>query len=284
MKIIDYQAPEEGDEKPGALGRLKQGLGSLQSRPEARAQEAAIQTLKKVLDNRFYLLRNLTLPELEPPALLLLVGPPGIWLIQTSPIKGVYRAMEDRWEEMDNQTQKFRPARVNLPAQTAATAQAATAALHNRGVAVPSIEPVIFFTQPGAHIEATRPPCRLVQSDAIVRFAAGLLQSRIVFAPEDIQVIIEAFKSPVLGPEAIQPQPELGGLDESEKPAQASQAKKEILATQLSAALDTDEPEIIKRLGRKAAFSRRQWLILGALLVVNILVFILIIVVVLAIT
>jgi hypothetical protein len=281
MKVIDYQALEEGPEKPGALDRLKQGLGSLQPRPNAKAQETAIQTLKKVLDNRFYLLCNLILPEIELPAPLLLVGPPGIWLIQASPAKGVYRAMEDRWEEMENQTQKFRPARVNLPAQTTATAHAVTAALHNRGVAVPSIEPVILFTQPGAHIEATRPPCRLVQSDAIVRFAASLLQSRPVFAPEDIQAIVQAFKAPILELDAAQAEPELGTLDETGRPAQA---KKEILTSQISAALDTNEPEIIKRLGRQAAFSRRQWLILGALLVVNILVFILIILVVLAIS
>jgi hypothetical protein len=284
MKVIDYQASQDGEEKSGALGRLKQGLGSLQPRPGAKAQEMAIQTLTKVLDNRFYLLSNLVLPELEPPTPLLLVGPPGIWLIEASPIKGVYRAMDDRWEEMDSQTQKFRPARINLPAQTASIAQAMTAILNGRGVAVPSIEPVIFFTQPGAHVEATRPLCRLVQSDAIVRFAAALLQNRPVFTPEDIQAVVEAFKAPIVEPAMAQGGLELGALGQPESPTQAPQPKKDMLSSQLSAALNTEEPEIITRLGRQTAFTRRQWLILAALLVVNILVLIAIILVVLAIT
>jgi hypothetical protein len=284
MKVIDFQASQNSEEKSGALGRLKHSLDSLQPKPEAKAQETAIQTLKKVLDNRFYLLRGLTLPEMETPAPLLLVGPPGIWLIEASPIKGVFRAIDDQWEEMDSQTQKFRLARVNLPARTAAIAQAATVALNSHGILIQSIEPVIFFTQPGAHIEAMRPPCRLVQSDAMVRFAAGLLQSRVVFSPENIQAMIETLQAPVSEAIAAQGEPDLGVPDQAESATEALQPKKEILSSQISAALNTSEPEIIKRLSRQATFSRRQWLILGALLVVNILVFIAIIFVVLIIT
>lgn len=284
MKIVDYQTPPSGEDKPGALGRVINGLGALYSTPGAKAQETTIQTLKKVLDNRFVLLRGLVLPELEPPAPLVLVGPPGVWLIEASPIKGVFRAGGDQWEEMDSQTQKLRPARLNLPVRTASIAQMVTALLNGRGVPLQSIEPVIVFTQPGAHVEAVRPVSRLVRSDAIVRFAASLLQNPIIFSPEEIQIIIEALKEPAPAPVAAQGEPELGFLDPTANPAQAAQAKKDLLSSQLSAALDTDEPEIIRRLSRRAAFSSRQWLILGALLVVNILVFIAIIVVVLIIT
>lgn len=280
MKVVDYQTSETSSEKSGAMGRLMNGLGSKQSRSAAKAQETSIQTLKKVLDNRFVLLRGLVLPGLEPPAPLILAGPSGIWLIESSPVKGVYRAVDNQWEEMDSQTQKFRPARVNLPARTAAIAQGVTESLIAHGLAIQAIEPVIFFTEPGAHVEAVRPLARLVQSDAIARFAASLLQSKIVFSPEDVQTIIESLREPTLAPVVAQEEVEPGAKDRDEGPT----AKKEALPSQLSAALNTSEPEIITRLSQRAAFTQRQWLILAALLVVNILVFVAIIIVVLIIT
>lgn len=278
MKVVEYQSQTDGESKPGPLGGVISGLGSLKYRAGAKAQETVIQTLKKVLDNRFIMLRGLILTQMETPASLLLVGPPGIWLIEASPIKGVFRATDDQWEEMDGQTQKFRPARLNLPARTAALAQTVAGMLHSRGLAAQSVEPVVIFTQPGAHVEALRPLSRLVRSDAIARFGASLLQKPVIYSPEDVQAILDAFKEPA----PSQAETEL--FDPSERPVQASPPQKDLLASQLAAALDTDEPEIIKRLSRRAAFTPRQWLILGALLVVNILVFIAIILVVLIIT
>lgn len=284
MKVVDYQSQTDRERKPGPLGGVISGLGAFQFKASAKAQETVIQTLKKVLDNRFILLRGLVLPELEAPAPLLLFGPPGIWLIETSAIKGVFRAADDLWEEMDSQTQKFRPARLNLPARTAALAQAIASALNNRGLAVQSIEPVIIFTQPGAHVEAVRPLSRLVRSDAIARFGASLLQNPMIYSPEDVQSLVDALKEPAPAPLAAQSDADLGLFDPGEGAKQVSQPKKDLLGSQLSAALDTDEPEIIKRLSRRAAFTKRQWLILATLLVVNILVFAAIILVVLIIT
>jgi hypothetical protein len=284
MKVVDYQTAPETGGKSSLVGRLISDLGSMPTRAGTRAQETTIQTLKKVLNNRFVILRGLVLPDLEQPAPLLLVGPPGVWLIEASPIKGLYRATEDQWEEMDGQTQKFRPAKVNLPARTAAMAQLVAATLTDRGLDVLSVEPVVYFTQPGAHIEALRPPSRLVQSDGLVRFATGLLQSQILLEPEDVQHIVDSLKAPAPEPVTALDDFDLGPLSQTEGSAQAAQQRKEVLSAQLSAALNTDEPEIVRRLSRRAAFSRRQWLILAALLVVNILVFIAIIIVVQIIT
>jgi hypothetical protein len=283
MKVVDYQTPQEGSKKTDTLGRLMSSLGSLQSKTGTRVQETTIQTLKKVLDNRFILLRGLVLPELEPPPPLLLVGPPGTWLIEASTIKGVYRATDDLWEEMDSQTQKFRPAKVNLPVRTASIARTVTSLLNDRGLAIQPIEPVIFFTQPGAHIEATRPVARLIRSDTIVRFAASLLQGKIVLSPEQIQAVIEALIKPTLDTTA-EAELDMGELDQDASIALASQKKREARQAQINAALNTDEPEIITRLSRRATFSKRQWLILGALLLVNLLVLIAIIIVVQIIT
>jgi hypothetical protein len=284
MKVVDYQSSPETNEKPSLVGRLVSDLGSLPTRAGAKAQETTIQTLKKVLNNRFIMLRGLVLPDLEQPAPLLLVGPPGIWLIEASPIKGVYRATEDQWEEMDDQTQKFKPAKANLPSRTAAMAQLVAATLTHRGLEAPSVEPVVYFTQPGAHVEALRPPSRLVQSDGLVRFATSLLQSQIVLEPEDVQKIVESLKAPVPEPVTTLDDFDLGPLSQTDGSAQAAQQRKEVISAQLSAALNTDEPEIVRRLSRRATFTRRQWLILAALLIVNLLVFIAIIIVVQIIT
>jgi hypothetical protein len=284
MKVVNYQASPETDEKSSLVGHLISDLGSWQTRTGTRAQETTIQTLKKVLNNRFVMLRGLVLPGLEQPPPLLLVGPPGVWLIEATPIKGVYRAMEDQWEEMDSQTQKFRPAKVNLPAQTAAMAQLVAATLNHRGLAVQSVEAVVYFTQPGAHVEALRPPSRLVQSDGLVRFATSLLQSQIILEPEEVQKIVDSLKEPAPEPVTSLDDLDLGPLSQTEGSAQAAQQKNEVISAQLSAALNTSEPEIVKRLSRRATFTRRQWLILATLLMVNILVFIAIIIVVQIIT
>jgi hypothetical protein len=283
MKVIDYQTPENVDKKPNAVGRSFGNLGFLQSKTMPRAQETTIQSLKKVLDNRFVLLRGLVLPGIEPPAPFILVGPPGIWLIEVNANKGVFRVTDDQWEEMDSQTRKYRPARVNLPARTASLAQVVTTQLTDRGLEVQDIEPVIFFTQPGAHVKAVHPPARLVQSDAILRFGTSLLQSQIVYEPEEIQAVINALTEPASAPETASGESGLEIIGQPDSSSQVPSQKKDILSSQLSAALNTNEPEIVKRLGRRMAFTKRQWLILAALLVVNILVFIAIIMVVLAI-
>lgn len=281
MKVIDYQTTEIDAKKPNALGRAFSNLSFLQARTIPRAQEATIQTLKKLLDNRFLLLRGLVLPEGEPPTPLVLAGPPGIWLIEISTSKGVFRAVDDQWEEMDSQTQKFRPARTNLPARAASSALVVSGMLADGGLAVEAIEPVIFFTHPGAHIKAVRPLARLVQSDAIPRFCTSLLQSRGVYDPDQIKAVIEILTAPRVASAA---EPDLDVLGQPDGASQAHSQRKEILSSQLSAALNTNEPAIIKRLSPRMAFSQRQWMILAALLVVNILVLITIIVVVLVIT
>jgi Nuclease-related domain len=281
MKVIDYQTAEKDVKKPNALGRAFGDLGFLQSKTMPRAQETTIQSLKKVLDNRFVLLRGLALPEIEQPAPLILIGPPGIWLIEVNANKGIFRAVDDQWEEMDSQTRKYRPAKVNLPARTASQAQIVTTLLTERGLEVQPIEPVILFTQPGAHVKTVRPPARLVQSDAILRFGTSLLQSQIVYEPEELQAFINVLTEP--DPEMTKGEPELEVSDQPDRSIQ-DPSQKDVISSQLSAALNTDEPAIIKRLGRRMTFTSRQWLVLGALLVVNILLFITLILVVLAIT
>jgi Nuclease-related domain len=281
MKVIDYQTPEKDVKKPNALGRAVGNLGFLHSKTMPRAQETTIQSLKKVLDNRFVLLRGLVLPEIEQPAPLVLIGPPGIWLIEVNANKGIFRAADDQWEEMDSQTRKYRPAKVNLPARTASQAHTVTTLLTERGLEVQPIEPVILFTQPGAHVKAVRPPARLVQSDAILRFGTSLLQSQIVYEPEELQVFINVLTEPAS--ETTQAEPELEVSDQPDRGIQ-DPSQKDVISSQLSAALNTDEPAVIKRLSRRMAFTQRQWLVLAALLVVNILLFIAIILVVLAIT
>ena len=157
MKVIDYQTAEIDAKKPNAVERAISNMSFLQARTIPRAQETTIQTLKKLLDNRFLLLRGLVLPEQEPPAPFVLAGPPGIWLIEVSASKGVFRAVDDQWEEMDSQTQKFRPARTNLPARTASLAQVVSGMLTDGGLAVETVEPVIFFTQPRSAYQSGAP-------------------------------------------------------------------------------------------------------------------------------
>jgi hypothetical protein len=99
-----------------------------------------------------------------------------------------------------------------------------------------------------------------------------------VYEPEEIQAVVAVLTEPATPPE----EPELEIFDQPDSSSQTASQKKDLLSSQLSAALNTSEPEVIRRLSRRMAFTHRQWLILGALLLVNFLVFIAFILVVLS--
>ncbi len=267
MKIIENTSQNQKSQPPnvlgGMIGSLKLGRATPQ---EVQAQQAVIAVLEKALDNRYFLLRDISLVEQEMPIPLILVGPAGIRVIYPLALRGVYRARVDEWEQLDTQRQTYRPVTPNLIIQAQQMAQAVEEHLKAQNIDPPPVEPALVFTDTGVHIEMVRPAVRIVLIDAIDRFIAGLLQAPVMLSKEEVQQSTNSLAKALGMDEERSLYPERDAFSFSDELAARSKG-----------------PTIADRLPRgeravstlnKIPLSNRQWLVLGCLVAVNILILI----------
>jgi hypothetical protein len=261
MKVIENSAKGKGDGKLVVLARVQETLSRPWSQKEAEAQETVISTLQKVLDNKYVMLRNTVLEGPDVPIPLILVGPPGVRVIYVSSVKGIYRAREEFWEALDDHTQRFQVAKPNLLNRTLLMARAVETFLHTRSLDPQSTEPVLLFSNPGVHVDSTRPAVRIVLADALDRFATSLVQSRAFLEPDAVQKIVASLTGENRESAAAGPAPERrDAFSFQELPGSQPKVSGPVVV------MDRSEPSIL----RKIPFSHRQWLVLGMLLAVNI--------------
>jgi hypothetical protein len=266
MKIIENTSQSQKSQASnvlgGVIGTLRLGRATPQ---EIQAQQTVISMLDKVLDNRYFLVRDVSLSEQEMPIPLVLVGPPGVTAILPVALRGVFRAKVDEWDQLDTQRQTYKPATPNLLVQAEQMAQALEEHLKSQNINPPSVEPILIFTDTGVHIDMTRPVVRIVSIDAMDRFTAGLVQTPALLSKEEIQEITDCLTRQ-LGIEERSPYPERDAFSFSDE----SEARNK-------------GPTIVDRLPRgegavktinKIPFSNRQWLVLGILIAINILILI----------
>jgi hypothetical protein len=254
MKILDYSPiPFNGGKLPlqeRLKGITRFGFSWVS---EMKSQEVVIENLGRLLDNRFTILRNVPLPEEVVTVPLILLGPPGIVVIYNSPLRGIYRATGDSWEIMDNRQRNFKATRPNLVTRTLMMTRTFNNFLNQKGYAIET-EGVLMFTDPGIHVNTTRSDVRVILMDAIERFGARFLQERSVMDVEDVRSIIHALEV------AMQPQEE-------------TEAEPKIVPhQQVAQNVDDKFSQAISPLQKKVNFSRRQWVLLGVFLFVDILV------------
>lgn len=155
-------------------GTLKYGW-SWQQR--LKAQEVAIAIIEKQLDSNFALLRNVTLPNTDIVLPLVLIGPPGVYLLNVIHERGVYKAKDDQWGSMIGD--RFVPARVNQITRTTTFGRVLQVYLDRQGFkGSVVVESVLMAPDPGMQVESTRPAVRVVMSDALERFAASMGHAR----------------------------------------------------------------------------------------------------------
>jgi hypothetical protein len=270
MKIID--CGEGGRKAPKSSGDRGGISNILPFRRKRTAPEIFITSIAEALDNRFFLLSNLSLPDQGKLAPLLLIGPTGIWAILPSGVTGFFRANESAWERLDEKKQAFRPLKPNLLLELSGWAKALGAGLVSLGIQAPPIEPVLFFSDPGAHVDSNRPATRIVLADGLPRFLTGLFQAVPVLEKEETRQIVMA----IAGEEALEPT--LAGYEIKddfsmrEKKAPKQPVPQPPAAPSRLAALGREEPEIVRRVSRFIPFTRRQWIYLALLLLVTIII------------
>lgn len=202
MRVIETGATDTTEEQPhGLLDRLndlwKFGLSWEQDR---QAKDDLIAELRKRLDNKYMLVTDVTLPGLEIPIPMVLVGPTGIQVIYASALKGVYRAKNDTWSVMDNRSHRFKPAQPNLIARTLLMTRAIETYLSGQGFHSDDVESVLFLSQPGIHVDSIRPTVRVVQVDGLDRYVSGVLQNRQELDQSEISQIAETLAEPAFDP------------------------------------------------------------------------------------
>ncbi|MGD0611630.1 MAG: NERD domain-containing protein [Anaerolineales bacterium] len=205
MKIIDQTAyfnPETGEISFPDRVRAIMKYGSIWI-TEVQAQRSIIAALDKVLDKSFTVLRNVPLADLDANIPLILIGPPGVYVIYVTSLQGTYRAKGDQWGTISGST--FKDEKPNLLTRTERMARAVQVYLQRQGyMTLTGVEAVLLCSDPGVHVDSLRPIVRVVMRDALERFAASLTQSRLVLTPEAVHDIASRILNP---PKPAPPKP-----------------------------------------------------------------------------
>jgi len=286
MKHIELSEFRDEDGQISLENRIKGSLRhGLRWYSEMQAQERAVDKLSRTLGPEYVVLTNLMLAGTSIAIPMTLLGPQGVWVVLPSPLSGVFRAKGEDWLKYGGSgSQRFTPARPNILTEISALAELIHSYLRDKGYDIPIVEPVIIFTNPRTHIDTQAPSVRIVQADAIDRFAAKLLENQPIMDQDDIRELTQQLTKP--------PAPEV-----EESPA----ATPEPAAPRPSAPIDLPDPSTIERDGlftgdasaltprkqrslggRRLPFSRRQTILLGVMVIAELLILAVMIMVVLA--
>lgn len=192
MKVIE-RSPIGGDGGPkNAADRVK-GIWKfgLSWDQDIQAQGVLIKGLGKVLDNSYTMISNVPLPGFSLPVPLVLVGQTGVRTLYASAAQGIFRVKGDNWYKLDEKNQRYQPSRPNLIRRTDLMSRAIIDYLRGQGYFLDETESVLFFAQPGVHIDAPESPVRLLQVDGVDRYAASLKEESTVLDAIEIQHISE---------------------------------------------------------------------------------------------
>lgn len=195
MKLIDHTPylSESGEISLGNQIKAALKFGS-DWYPEIKAQQIVIDNLNRHLEKGYSLLRNIVLPGSQATIPLILVGPSGVNVIVVTDLKGTYQAKGDSWELIEGG--KSRSTRSNLLVLTSKMARAVQHYLKKHDLAMEELEGVLISSDPGMHIESSRPIVRVVMRDAIDHFAASLNRSEPILTGSMVETIVNMLSNP----------------------------------------------------------------------------------------
>ncbi len=206
MKIIDQTPLLDAKGKLSLVNRIRGMVNYGFTWPATLdAQNKVIPQLNRVIEKGYTLFRNQQLGASEIVTPLILIGPSGIYVLEVTSLKGLYRA---RGEELGTiSSGRFRPISVNIITRTMRLAKALQVYFERQGNKLPApVEPVLLAANPGLHIESVRPAVRIVLSDAIDIFASSVLNGRPIYNAQQVGEFVERIQNPRLARPA-QPTP-----------------------------------------------------------------------------
>lgn len=196
MKIID-KTPLLNEK--GELGLYERLQGTMQFGlnwlNELQAQKAIISYFDKQLEKGYTLIRNYTLGKSGITVPIILLGPPGIYVIHVVYQRGRFEAKGEAWNVQSGD--RYKPAPVNLIQQTLRMARAVKAFVERQGVHLPvEVEPVLIAGDPGMHIDAARPAVKVLMIDGVRSFVSNLTSAQPVLRPESVFEFTERILNP----------------------------------------------------------------------------------------
>lgn len=269
MKVIDLgPKPPKSNSLKGMVFETQKAFGdALGLNQDIQAQDALSTQLGKGLNNRFTLIRNFKLEDTNVPIPLILIGPTGLFVIHTSALKGVYQAKNESWL-IASQSKKYVPAHPNLITRTSLMAKAVESYLKTHGQSDTAIQGVLFFSKPGIHVDAQRPAVRIVLMDGVDRFITSILQGELHFEREEVQNLINVLSGTVVPENIDQPSlEEPAGI--KKEPKLAEPPRDPILAKNLDL------------FSKRLPLTTRQWVLLGVMALVEIIILVTFIIIVL---
>lgn len=196
MKIIDQTPLLDANGKLSLFNRIRGMVEYGFTWPATLdAQNKVIPQLNRVIEKGYTLFRNQRLGASEIVTPLILLGPSGIYVLEVTSLKGLYRA---RGEELGTISGgRFQPISVNIITRTMRLAKALQVHFQRLGIKLSApVEPVLLAADPGLHIESVRPAVRIVLSDAIDIFASSVLNGRPIYNAQQVGEFVERIQNP----------------------------------------------------------------------------------------
>jgi hypothetical protein len=246
-------------------GTLDYGLGWF---GEMRAELILTERLGPYLDDNYVLLRNANLPGTDLRIPLILLGPQGVRTILPSAKKGVFRAKGMDWYTFSTRNRRFKRTRPNLLSLATTYAQALHTYLQSQSVPLPEVEPVLAFTNPRTHIDTAQPEVRIIQADAFERFANNLQRFQPIMDREDVDELTAL----IIRPPMPEPEPEPEPVAETEQSLESEQPISRAPDPSELDAFRLDDSPAVRRRQTPLGFTRAQWLILGLLFLMELLI------------
>jgi len=228
-------------------------------RKDVKAYKAMVSQIERLLSNKFFLVQNVIIKGSDKPVSSVLIGPPGIYLLNSSFQKGIFRAKDDSWAEMKSRNRQFVPAQPNLIKETLQMSSSLADYLTGVLVQPPVVNPVLIMLNPGTHIDTVRPSVRTILIDGLEHFIARLSLEPAQLTGEEVRTLVDRLREPP----AAHP-------DAAEGETQAEKTRLDLKALNPVRAIEPKVSKNIDSLSKKLRFSTRQWIFLGVIGVVNI--------------
>ncbi len=226
-----------------------------------------------VLDHNHTLIHNVNLEGGAIQAPIAVVGLSGVTLVYLDQRRGVYRAKGDEWEQLDERRNQYRAVSPNPLQAAKAQADRLRAYLSEQGFAQVIVQAVIVFTETGIHIDSEPGEVRLIYLEGFPRFAAGLGRAQPTLTVDEVRALV-----PILAPYTLEEA--LASREIQDEFSFREEKPPQVQIPQIEVPLPSDEKLV--RAIHKVPFSKRQLVIIGILVVLNLLVLIALVLVVLA--
>jgi len=158
---------------------------------DMQAQQVLIQQLDNLLDNSYTLISNVPVPGFSIPVPLVLVSKTGVRTLCVSANTGIFSYKKEQWYQLDEQKEQYRPSRPNIVRRTAIMSRAIIEYLKVKGIYVDEREPVLYFSNPGVHIDVDESPVNLVLSDGMYRLVASFADEDVILDAMELQRITD---------------------------------------------------------------------------------------------